>query len=72
MNNKMKAVLHLAGTCGKGVLTMAVIGANVMSLKKCITRSAATLNRYDKDIENDIATLMSKAMAKPVDVDADV
>ena len=72
MNTKAKALLNIAATCGKGILTMAIVGANVMSLKKCITRSAATLDRYDKDIENDIATLMSKATAEPVDVDVDI
>ena len=72
MNTKAKALLNIATTCGKGILTMAIVGANVMSLKKCITRSAATLDRYDKDIENDIATLMSKATAEPVDVDVDI
>lgn len=72
MNTKVKALLNIAGTCGKGILTMAVIGANVMSLKKCITKSAKTLEGYDKDIENDIATLMGNAMAEPVDVDVDI
>lgn len=70
--NKTRALLHIATTCGKGVLTMAVIGANVMSLKKCITRSASQLERYDADIENDISTLMGKATAEPVDVDVDI
>lgn len=74
MNTKVKALLNIAGTCGKGILTMAIVGANVMSLKKCITRSAATLEKYDHDIENNIATLMSKATAAEpiVDVDVDI
>lgn len=71
MNTKVKAIINIAATCGKGVLTMAVVGANVMSLKKCITKSAKTLQGYDQDIENNLATLMGKATA-PVDVDIDV
>ena len=73
MNTKVKAILSIAATCGKGVLTMAVVGANVMSLKKCITKSAAQLEQYDADIGKDVATLMGKATAKPpVDVDVDI
>lgn len=73
MNIKTKAALRILGTCGKGILTMAVVGANVMSLKKCITKSAAQLEKYDNDITNDIATLMGKTTAEsPIDVDIDI
>jgi hypothetical protein len=73
MNNKTRAALNILGTCGKGILTMAVVGANVMSLKKCITKSAKTLEGYDNDITNDIATLMGKTTAEsPIDVDIDI
>jgi hypothetical protein len=73
MNTKVKALLNIAGTCGKGILTMAVVGANVMSLKKCITKSAKTLEGYDNDITNDIATLMGKTTTEsPIDVDIDI
>jgi hypothetical protein len=73
MNTKVKALLNIAGTCGKGILTMAIVGANVMSLKKCITKSAKTLEGYDNDITNDIATLMGKTTTEsPIDVDIDI
>jgi hypothetical protein len=68
--NKVKALVKIAATCGKGVLTMAVVGANVMSLKKCITKSAATLAEYDHDIDESIKTLMGKS--DPVDIDVDI
>ena len=72
MNAKTKAALKIMATCGKGILTMAVVGANVMSLKKCIARSAATLEKYDADIENDIATLLGKATESDSDIDVDI
>lgn len=72
MNTKVKAIIKIAATCGKGVLTMAVVGANVMSLKKCITKSAKTLEGYDHDIENNLAILMNKNTDSSIDVDVDI
>lgn len=72
MNTKAKAALKILGTCGKGILTMAVVGANVMSLKKCITKSAKTLEGYDHDIENNLSILMGKNTESSVDVDVDI